>query len=73
MAGASTGKANQINKAKAIAGRLAYLRSGTFKLEGFGYHDKPTVSEARAMAERNKRMLVGDGKPYGWKTPSVTQ
>lgn len=36
MAGASAGKSNDINKAKAIAGRLAYLRNTPFFLEGYG-------------------------------------
>lgn len=53
------------------ASRLSYLRSGTFSLEGFGYHDNPTLSDAISMATRNRVKIVGGAREGDFRTPSV--
>jgi hypothetical protein len=65
-------KSIEKSKNQAAAGRMEHLRKQVFALEGFGYHDKPTVAQARAMANRNVAKLAGDGKVGGFKTPTVS-
>lgn len=72
MAGKQAARSNEQNKAKALAGRMAYLRQYKFTLEGFGSNEPvPSLAEASAMAARNRAKMVGDAKAYGFKTPSV--
>lgn len=64
-------KSIEKSKNQAAAGRMEHLRKQVFALEGFGYHDTPSVSAARAMANRNVAKIAGDGKVAGFKTPSM--
>ena len=55
------------NKAKAVAGRLAYLRNARFETKGFASNAKvPGLAEAQAMHGANRR-LIASQRP----TPSV--
>lgn len=73
MAGIGSGKSNERNRVQATAGRLAYLRNKRFETEGLGMNDHPSLSDANAMAGRNRRLLIGRATVGEIHTPSIRQ
>lgn len=60
-------KSGEAGRNKAIAGRIKHLRSGLFTTEGYKFDENPSLADARAMANRNRRAMAAQ-RP----NPSVT-